>query len=258
MKLRALVLPCLLFAGLFAPAANAQRQGTVEFGAYVRKNWFGESYGLHQVAGAGARLGFFPIRHVELEADAVFTPTHTTAYFDKVNVMRFAGMLTFHMPIGEHSAFILGGGGVYNRYKLRENGLDQAGNAKPSIDVGHEFGPGALAGFRFGLGDVVSIRLDGTLDRFGKPAPELTENIDKDWHYGFQAGLAFLFGNRGESFRGGAADADKDGVMDTADQCPNTPRGTQVNSSGCPLTAANPDAAADSLRMRMRADSMAA
>lgn len=31
-------------------------------------------------------------------------------------------------------------------------------------------------------------------------------------------------------------DSDGDGVVDTADQCPNTPRGTTVNASGCPVT----------------------
>ncbi len=251
MKLRALVLPCLLSAGLFAPAAHAQRQGTVEFGAYVRKNWFGQSYGLHQVAGAGVRLGFFPIRHVELEADGVYTPTRSLGSEDKINVMRFSGLLLFHVPTGDHSAFILGGGVMRQQFRRRPLGV---GNATESY--GHETAPTALAGMRFGLGDVVSIRLDGTLDRVGKPNPLLTYNIDHDWHYGFQAGLAFLFGNRGESFRGPSMkDSDNDGVIDTADQCPNTPNGTQVNSSGCPMAAMN--AAADSLRMKMHADSMA-
>ena len=78
-----------------------------------------------------------------------------------------------------------------------------------------------------------------------------------------QAGLAFLFGNRGESYKGNA-DADGDGVNDAADQCPGTPKGTQVNSSGCPMVAAvNADsirmaAQADSMRMKMHADSVAA
>jgi len=75
MKLRALVLPCLLSAGLLVPAAHAQRQGTFEFGLFARKNWFGESYGLANRAGGGARLGFYLLRHLELEANGAYTPT---------------------------------------------------------------------------------------------------------------------------------------------------------------------------------------
>ena len=75
MKLRALVLPCLLSAGLWVPAAHAQRQGTLEFGLYARKNWFGESYALANRVGGGARLGFYLLRHLELEANGAYIPS---------------------------------------------------------------------------------------------------------------------------------------------------------------------------------------
>jgi OOP family OmpA-OmpF porin len=132
------------------------------------------------------------------------------------------------------------------------------------VNLGHETGPSGLVGFRFGLGSIVSIRIDGTFDYFSSPDSLLTfPQVEKDYHYGVQAGLAFLFGNRGEGYKG-AADSDGDGVNDSADQCPGTPKGTQVNSSGCPLVAAvNADsirmaAQADSMRMKMHADSVAA
>ena len=258
MKLRALVLPCLLSAGLLVPAAHAQRQGTLEFGLYARKNWFGDSYALANRVGGGARLGFYLLRHLELEANGVYTPTRlrpeTTN--EDVRVWRFNGSLHYDIPLSDHAAFILGGGYTYNKYQLRAGGVNN--------DMGHETGPSGLVGFRFGLGSVVSIRIDGTFDYFSSPDSLLTfPQVDKDYHYGVQAGLAFLFGNRGEGYKG-AADADGDGVNDSADQCPGTPKGTQVNSSGCPLVAAvNADsirmaAQADSMRMKMHADSVAA
>lgn len=40
-------------------------------------------------------------------------------------------------------------------------------------------------------------------------------------------------------------DSDGDGVTDDKDQCPNTPRGTRVNSVGCPLPDGDGDGAAD-------------
>ena len=259
MKLRALVLPCLLSAGLLVPAAHAQRQGTFEFGLFARKNWFGDSYALENKAGGGARLGFYLLRHLELEANGVYTPTRlrpeTTN--EDVRVWRFNGSLHYDIPLSDHAAFILGGGYTYNKYQLRAGGVNN--------DMGHETGPSGLVGFRFGLGSVVSIRIDGTFDYFSSPDSLLTyPQVDKDYHYGVQAGLAFLFGNRGEGYKSGTADADGDGVNDSADQCPGTPKGTQVNSSGCPLVAAvNADsirmaAQADSMRMKMHADSVAA
>jgi len=36
------------------------------------------------------------------------------------------------------------------------------------------------------------------------------------------------------------ADSDGDGVPDSADRCPNTPRGTKVDAQGCPIVAAAP------------------
>jgi outer membrane protein OmpA-like peptidoglycan-associated protein len=41
------------------------------------------------------------------------------------------------------------------------------------------------------------------------------------------------------------ADADDDGVLDDMDQCPGTPRGTQVDSVGCPLPPPPPPACTD-------------
>lgn len=257
MKLRALVLPCLLSAGLLVPAAHAQRQGTFEVGLYARKNWFGHSYALENRAGAGARLGFYLLRHLELEANGVYTPTHLTTTNGDVRVTRLNGSLHYDIPLSDHAAFILGGGYTYNKYQLRAGGVNN--------DMGHETGPSGLVGFRFGLGSIVSIRIDGTFDYMSSPDSLLTfPQVQKDYHYGLQAGLAFLFGNRGEGYKSGTADADGDGVIDSADQCPGTPKGTQVNSSGCPLVAAvNADsirmaAQADSMRMKMHADSVAA
>jgi OOP family OmpA-OmpF porin len=47
-------------------------------------------------------------------------------------------------------------------------------------------------------------------------------------------GLAFPFGTFSEP-KPEIEDSDGDGVMDQLDKCPNTPRGTKVDGSGCPL-----------------------
>jgi OOP family OmpA-OmpF porin len=47
-------------------------------------------------------------------------------------------------------------------------------------------------------------------------------------------GLAFPFGTFSEP-KPDIEDSDGDGVMDQLDKCPNTPKGTKVDGSGCPL-----------------------
>lgn len=253
MKLQGLVLSGLL-AALIAPTASAQGAGTVEFGLFARKNFYGESYGLRDRTGGGARLGFFLIRGIELEASGAYTPARYDLREGRVDVINASGRLLANLPFGDHVAMIIGGGYVYNKYQDR-------GNDIPGISAeGNDHGPGGLVGFRFGLGDAVSIRLDGTADYMSEPNPALSP-ADKDWNYSFQAGLSALFGaNRG--FRG-VADTDRDGVKDDVDQCADTPKGTVVNASGCPpvntdsIRAAE-EAARRAAADRARADSMAA
>ena len=204
MKLRGLVLSGLL-AALVAPVASAQGGGTVEFGLFARKNWFGESYGLKDKVGPGARLGFFLIRGIEIEASGSYTPTSYQFAIPRVGVMNLAGQLVGHVPMGDHVAFLLGGGYVYNKYTNR-------GDAVTPLDAdGDDKGPRALAGFRFGLGDVVSVRVDGTADYMSNPNEQLS-NADKDWHWGFQAGLSWLFGANRSMSR--VPDTARDGIRD--------------------------------------------
>jgi len=53
------------------------------------------------------------------------------------------------------------------------------------------------------------------------PVPYNTQGVN------FAFGVNFVFGNR--------KDADKDGVIDSRDKCPNTPFGVLVDKKGCPL-----------------------
>jgi len=59
--------------------------------------------------------------------------------------------------------------------------------------------------------------------------------------FAVQLALSYVFGGSGHQKKpepvtvAKAADSDGDGVVDTADLCPNTPAGVSVNSRGCPL-----------------------
>ena len=256
MKLRGLVLSGLL-AALVAPAASAQGAGTVEFGMFAKKNWFGDSYGLFNRAGGGLRLGIFPVNHIELSVSGVYTPTEYNFKTGRLAQVNGAAELTANLDIAPHAVFLFGPRFVYNKYYDR-------GNEIPGTTAeDNETGPGAIAGFRFGVGSRLSVRLDGTLDFMGLTGdPNLLLNHapdSTDQHWGFSAGISWLFGNKAA----GPGDVDKDGVKDDVDQCPDSPRGSPVNTSGCPPVnqdSINAARAAEQARAeaQARADSVAA
>ena len=238
MKLQGLVLSGLL-AALVAPSASAQGAGTVEFGLFARKNWFGESYAIEDKVGGGARLGFFPIRGIEIGASGAYTPTSYQFAIGNLNQLHLAGELLGHIPFGQHVAMFVGGRYVFNKYTDR-------GNDVPGTAEGDESGPGAIAGFRFGLGERLSVRVEGTGDYMSSPNPALSRE-EKDWHYGFNAGLSWLFGDN-TGF--GPSDTDRDGVADDIDQCPDSPRGMPVTATGCPPVNQDSIRAAEAARAR--------
>jgi opacity protein-like surface antigen len=74
------------------------------------------------------------------------------------------------------------------------------------------------------------------LDEFDLVEEDTDKNATNTW--ALQAGLSFFFGG-GPAYREPEpepiGDADNDGVLDDRDRCPNTPPGTQVDSTGCPI-----------------------
>jgi outer membrane protein OmpA-like peptidoglycan-associated protein len=91
-------------------------------------------------------------------------------------------------------------------------------------------------GFKMMVASAVSVNLSGTY------LGTLTDRMDAihvnkyDAGYTLTAGLSYYFGKN--------SDADKDGVVDYLDQCPNTPLGVKVDVFGCALDNDN-DGVAD-------------
>jgi outer membrane protein OmpA-like peptidoglycan-associated protein len=183
MKALGLLAPAFLLATVTSPAAS-QRAGALEFGAFAQVSYFEESLGFEQAAGGGGiRLGFFPIRYIELEAEGAFVPTEGrgSAYLSYIPLR---ARLLFNLPVGEHSAFLLGGG--YARNEFRRD-----------IDT-HEDGFTGLLGARLGLPGFTSIRISTSVDYIPSPSIELypTGALDPDHNvnWNIQVGLGFLFG----------------------------------------------------------------
>ena len=73
-------------------------------------------------------------------------------------------------------------------------------------------------------GDVEPMEISGSLSR-----AEIMANFDGDEDVDYEH-LRFGCGDDGEE-----PDSDNDGVIDSIDECANTPEGTEVNSVGCPV-----------------------
>ncbi len=81
-------------------------------------------------------------------------------------------------------------------------------------------------GFKFPLGDLTSLYLEGGYIRGTEPGSG-SRLRDRDDFMKATIGLEFAMGK--------AKDSDGDGVPDRKDKCPNTPPGVAVDKDGCPL-----------------------
>jgi outer membrane protein OmpA-like peptidoglycan-associated protein len=222
--MRSLFVSAAALAIMAAPAV-AQKGGTVELGLFGRQTWYGTSYELQDKAGLGARLGFFIVRNLEIEAQGHWVPTRSTSLthperFDqKLDNIGGRALLEYNIQ-ARPVAFIIGAGYAYNTFS------GDALNNNPGDDS--ESGPSGLIGVRFGVGGVIQARIDGTYDYFSSPATALS-GADSDGNWGLQAGISVLFPKEKPK------DSDGDGVPDKLDQCPATPAGTVVDDKGCPV-----------------------
>jgi outer membrane protein OmpA-like peptidoglycan-associated protein len=202
---------------MFTAPVAAQRAGSVELGAYGVYPQFDQSLQFSNKVGFGGQLGIYFASNLALEADIsrISTTQEGNPSDLDVSFMPMRARLTYNIPIGGYSRMMLGAGYVRTRlgdfYDNSESGFT------------------ALAGFKVGMGQNVILRLDGTLDYItGSLINDPT--VDRNINYGLRAGLSLLFGGYGPR------DRDGDGVLDTADLCPDTPRGAAVDTNGCPDT----------------------
>ena len=211
-----------LCAAILAVPAMAQDAGNVELAGFATYTRFDQSLVLDKKIGGGGLIGLFFANNFALEADASYTKTQELNGSD-VKYFPIRARLTYNIPLGGYSAFLLGVGGVRAKFSTDDPNL-------PFLDATN-YGATALAGFRFGLSDHVGIRLDGTMDYIPSPENEASGSpgVSRNINYGARAGLSFLVGSRGPK------DSDKDGVANEFDQCPDTPMGDRVDGAGCSL-----------------------
>ncbi len=213
----------VLCAAVLAVPAMAQNAGNVELAGFASYTRFDESLQLDKKIGGGGLIGLFFANNLALEAEGMYTKTHRDPSGTDVKYFPIRARLTYNIPLGGYSAFLLGAGGVRAKFSSDYAPLDFT-----------DYGATGLAGFRLGLSDHVGLRIDGTIDYIPSPENEAPETItspgvSRNIHYGVRAGLSFLVGSRGPK------DSDKDGVANEFDQCPDTPMGDRVDGAGCSL-----------------------
>lgn len=199
---------------LAASPAAAQRPGSIEFGLFARFTRFDHSLSFDNTIGGGGRLDVFFMRDLAIEAAATLQST-TTAGGDDVGVVPIELRLLYAAPVAASAAVLVGAGYVHQTYRK-------------SLD-GWEDGLSGLLGVRVDLGNRLVGRLEGVADYFPSPL-NTTAAVQDNWDFSIQAGLGVQLGGVA-----GVRDGDHDGVVDSADSCPDTPRGEAVDGQGCPL-----------------------
>src|SRR5688572_14122793 len=84
-----------------APAARAQNPGTLELGGFAQYTIFDDELDFDNAFGGGARLGFFIIRYLSLEADISIQKTETDVVGEDITYRPWRFMVLTHIPLGE-------------------------------------------------------------------------------------------------------------------------------------------------------------
>ena len=211
-------------------AAHAQQKGVLEIGAFANVAYFDNSLRIDQPkAGPGARLGYFFTDHVAVEGEGTWVKVDG-ANGIKVDYVPLRIGLAYNVGGSKGLGALIGAGYTHTMYKVTD-----------ADDVSDD-GPYGKIGFRLGTGDVVSIRVDTYADWVPSPANDVPEgHAGYNLNWGIEAGLAFMPGYHGAANR----DSDKDGVVDGADQCKDTPAGDKVDAKGCTLKDSDGDGVLD-------------
>ena len=207
----------LILGSAPAPLA-AQFERRYEVGLFGAMTKYDKTFGLDDKIGGGVRFAYAFSSAISLEIEALFQPPHTIAPSTQIEPIIGGGSLIVNALNADRMAFYVLGG--YSR-------LDFGGTNPYRFTDGAAHGG---AGVRFFFSDNVALRVEAR----GLYTPET--------HGAFgQKNATHLLGSIGlamfQADAAPAADADRDGVGDRRDTCPDTPLGASVDKQGCPSDA---------------------
>ncbi len=204
-----------LLASLALPhLATAQRRYLVEFGAAGSAVSFNDTTRLGTGPGGLVRLGFWLPFKLSIEGEGSLVKPKTRDTSVGVDVKAISGSVLYNFVVGRNNSVYLKAGLGSTTY-----GSDCESGSGVICGTGATWLGGA--GFRIGIGPIVMVRAEGTLNR----------NVGGDIPFSNVAGnlgLSLMLGSQS------LTDADRDGVRDGADKCPSTPAGALVDKKGCP------------------------
>jgi len=218
-----LALGCL---ALLSSRADAQRRRyLLEASAGGAYTSFDDATNLHGAFGGVGRLGIWLPLHLSVEGEALVASPRTTLSGFRWTAQFFSGSLLENIPVARASSFFLRIGYGTSRY--------DSDRCTPDVSVVGS-GPcgstpvliGGL-GFRAAITPTLMIRAEGAVNH-GTVDNAISGAATSLTNFGGSLGLSLMLGSKP------ATDGDHDGVYDTKDRCPNTPRGVIVDVRGCP------------------------
>jgi outer membrane protein OmpA-like peptidoglycan-associated protein len=210
---RRLVFGALLVGG--SPLTAQQRYG-VELSLAAGLHQFDKKTELSTGAGVAGRVGYWFWGPFSVEGELSYArPKTDTPLQKRVETTTVAGWLLLNQRIGRSSSVFIKGG-----YGTTGYGSCPAVSVPGSGPCGSSGVLQGGIGGRFGISRNLLLRYDATINR------SLTTL--KFSNLALQAGVSLMLGSKP------MGDADGDGVSDRSDRCASTPKGSQVDSRGCP------------------------
>jgi len=209
----------LTFVGGHRLAAQYDRRYEVGlFGAFTK---YDKTFGLSNKLGGGVRFAYAVTPMIGVEVEALFQSPQDVGTAHIEPLIGGGSLVVNTLNASRMSVYVLGGysrldfGGT-NPYRFTDGGFHGGAGVKMYMS--------SRAAFRF---EARGIYTPTTSSTFGQHATHLVAS----------AGVAFFQPDAGR--RVAANDADRDGVSDKDDACPDTPLGATVDKRGCPADADN-------------------
>jgi OOP family OmpA-OmpF porin len=212
---------------LATPVIAAERQETIYINPFAAYQLFDDDRDLSETGtfGVGLEYRFKPNWAVEAIYSRADADRKYAAGSSEFNELRVDGIYYFAGPEEAWNPYVSLGAGH------ADFGNDSTGPTWTSGSNHDETRINAGTGFRYNVNDSVSIRGD---------LREFHGIDDSTFDTQVSLGLSFAFARTVGSAKPvpvRVADSDRDGVPDNIDQCPGTPAGATVDSTGCELDA---------------------
>jgi len=234
MKKLGLFVVSVMIMASFATAQAEVRAGAVSYGLSAGGYVFEGNQDYKHTVSLGIRAGYLFTEHFETELFVHWIPSEFEGTRDgETNKVYLAGIegLYHFMPRNRFVPYLaLGVGAIHY-----SSGDDALRPSKFALDYG--------AGFKYFLTENLSLRTDlrhvlpfGDSDKYGHN-PHFVHNdlmLTFGISYDFEGVKEDPYPVEEPVKEEVFGDADKDGVPDNMDQCPNTPFGSEVDRLGCP------------------------